>query len=364
MEKGNANLHFLDRYLGIPLIVFLGVFRLLKREIPAHFQPKRIAILNISSIGDNVLMTAPVQDLRNRFPNTEIWVFCGDTNFGVVKMFPWVDKVIKLPVTKVLDTVKEIRRQPSFDVLIDFGPWPRLNAFYSFVFKARHKIGFRSIGQWRHFVYDHPVLHTDQRHELENFRALLSPFSIEAKAEPYLPVTVGVDIPKPYLLFHPWPGGFKSYMKEWQMTNWVKLAEMLKPMGLDIFVTGAKADVEVSETLVRLSNGSLKNIAGKYNLSETATLLQGANLLVSVNTGVMHMGAALGTPLVALHGPTSVKRWGPVSDRAINVSPQGNDCGYLHFGYEYHKGKSNCMEQITVEEVFRAVQNQLNKHVS
>jgi ADP-heptose:LPS heptosyltransferase len=73
------------------------------------------------------------------------------------------------------------------------------------------------------------------------------------------------------------------------------------------------------------------------------------------------MGAALGVNMVALHGPTSVHRWGPVSKKAYNVFPKNAQCGYLHFGYEYHKSKVNCMELITVDEVMKAVIEQFAK---
>jgi heptosyltransferase I len=73
------------------------------------------------------------------------------------------------------------------------------------------------------------------------------------------------------------------------------------------------------------------------------------------------MAAALGVKMVALHGPTSVLRWGPVSDQALNVFPQNAQCGYLHFGYEYHKSEVNCMDLIKVDEVTEAAIQQLGK---
>jgi ADP-heptose:LPS heptosyltransferase len=363
MEKGNANLHFLDRYLGIPLVLFLGFFRVLKKRIPVAFEPKRIAILNISSIGDNVLMSAPLQDLKNRFPNAEIVLFCGDTNFGVTKMLPGIASTHKLPVTKVLESIKYIRKEGQFDLLIDFGPWPRLNAIYAAFFRSKCKIGFRSIGQWRHFVYDYAIIHSDQKHELDNFRALLDPLQLSSNARPRLDIPSGsleLDAQE-YVIFHPWPGGYKSYMKEWPESNWLELAEKLSAFGLKIYITGAKDDVVNSQKMEQKSNGLLYSLAGKYNLSDTAKLVQNARLIVAVNTGIMHMAAALGVKMVALHGPTSVLRWGPVSDQALNVFPQNAQCGYLHFGYEYHKSEVNCMDLIKVDEVTEAAIQQLGK---
>lgn len=363
MEKGNSSLHFFDRYVGIPILAFLGLFKIVKNKFPPDFSPKRIAILNISSIGDTVLMSAPVQDLQLRYPKAQIEIFCGSTNVGVLSMFPAVSNIHKLPVTHVFESIAEIRKAGEFDLVIDFGPWPRLNAIFAFFFQSKFTIGFKSKNQFRHFGYDYPVVHSDQKHELDNFRALLLPLKIEAKANPLLNLSAKPN-PLPesnYILFHPWPGGYKSYMKEWSKNSWLTLAKKLSDLGHKIYVTGAKADAEVTDDLVKQSEGTLHSIAGLYNLVDTAIIVKNAALLVSVNTGIMHVGAALDTKMVALHGPTSVKRWGPASANAINIYPHDTQCGYLHFGYEYNKSTVNCMALISVEEVFEAVLKQLNE---
>ncbi|MBC7389778.1 MAG: glycosyltransferase family 9 protein [Opitutaceae bacterium] len=360
MEKGNASLHLLDRYFGIPLIVILGLLRLFKRKIKPGFKPKRIAILNISSIGDNILMSGQVADLHKKFPGSEIRIFCGETNFGLVKLIPNVVEVIKLPVTNVKESVHVITNQQSFDLMIDFGPWPRLNSLYAAFFKATIKIGFKSKGQWRHYVYDYAILHSNKKHEIDNFRALLEPLGIQSKLGPFLQAPeFSSGLKLPYIIFHPWPGGYKSFMKEWPKNNWLDLAEKMANLGYEIFISGSKDDVNASKRMADDSYGVLQSIAGKYNLAETCSLLKEASLLVSVNTGIMHLGAAMGTKLVALNGPTSVSRWGPVSDKAITVLPPGDECGYLNYGFEYHLSKVNCMELISVNAVYGAVQKQL-----
>lgn len=362
MEKGNANLHFFDRFLGIPIIAFLSLFKFSRRTIPKDFRPKRIALLNISSIGDTVLMSAIIQDLKIAYHDAEIEVFCGATNQAVFGMIPIISSVKKLPVTNVFESIKEIRNSGSFDLLIDFGPWPRLNAIFSFWFKAKYSVGFNSIGQYRHFGYDMPVAHSDQKHELDNFRHLLSPLSINSSSNPtlQLPAKANPIEGDRYILFHPWPGGFKSYMKEWPKENWLSLAKRLANSGYKLYVTGAKADVEATEELVAQCSGLLTSLAGKYNLEQTALIVKDAALLVTVNTGIMHIGAALGVKMVALHGPTSVLRWGPATDNAVNICPENSQCGYLHFGYEYDRSTINCMELISVEQVYTAVLKQLS----
>ena len=84
-------------------------------------------------------------------------------------------------------------------------------------------------------------------------------------------------------------------------------------------------------------------------------MLEGARVLVSVNTGVMHLGAILGTPTVSINGPNRNGRWGPVGPRAIGVEAPGEGCGYLHLGFDFDGQATDCMERITVEMVEAAV---------
>lgn len=93
------------------------------------------------------------------------------------------------------------------------------------------------------------------------------------------------------------------------------------------------------------------NGAGRYNLKEMENILGHAEFLVSVNTGIMHMGAAVGVPLIALHGATSVKRWGPLSDRARNIWTHEKCQPCISLGFESKCKDPICMKHITVDMV-------------
>jgi ADP-heptose:LPS heptosyltransferase len=86
-------------------------------------------------------------------------------------------------------------------------------------------------------------------------------------------------------------------------------------------------------------------------LAQTAAVLRDAAGVVSVNTGVMHLASCLDVPLVALSGPTSVQRWGPLSGSARNATPATGPCGYLNLGFEYPPVPPACMEAISTDDV-------------
>jgi ADP-heptose:LPS heptosyltransferase len=102
-------------------------------------------------------------------------------------------------------------------------------------------------------------------------------------------------------------------------------------------------------------------LAGKTSLPQLAALLQRADLLISGDSGPMHIGAAVGTPLIAIHGPTDPALSGPVSPKAtilrsdIWCSPCYNargpaDCRFF---------TTQCMKDITPDRVFTVVQEKL-----
>jgi heptosyltransferase III len=81
-----------------------------------------------------------------------------------------------------------------------------------------------------------------------------------------------------------------------------------------------------------------------------------ASAVVAVNTGVMHLAALLDAPLVALHGPTSRRRWGPLGTRSVALAPpDATACEFLNLGFEYPERAVDCMGSISVDEVFAAV---------
>jgi ADP-heptose:LPS heptosyltransferase len=366
MEKGNKLFHKLDRWVGIPLVMLLGAFKSQKKIQPLA-PNARLAILNLGSIGDNVLMSAIIADLRSQYPAISITAFTGNTNYQIVKLIPGVDETIKLSITNVSKSYKLIKSSGNFSLVIDFGPWPRLNSIFAAFFNADQKIGFNSKSQFRHYVYDIPVKHSSSLHEIDNFRNLISPLYHGKPHEPILSIiptdnsTQLINQLGKYCIIHPWPGGYKSYMKEWPLNYWVELINKINTEFDCIVITGAPSDSEKSAELFSFAKKkhevSLVNLSGKLNLQELVHFISASHLTISVNTGVAHIAAAVNKKQVCLHGPTNVLRWRPYNKNTISIVPAKGHFGYLNYGYEYNSTQENCMENITVDMVYDAVKS-------
>ena len=96
-------------------------------------------------------------------------------------------------------------------------------------------------------------------------------------------------------------------------------------------------------------------LVGRDGFASLCQVLLQSRLVISVNTGVMHLAAILGAPTISLNGPTNNDRWGPVGPRAVGIQSPGEGCGYLHLGFESCNGVTDCMERITVDMVLAAV---------
>lgn len=359
--RGNAALHLLDRYAGIPALALFSLVRS-KRTLPPTLNT--IGLLKTVAMGDTVLLSAIVADLRTAFPQSSIFFFCGESNYEVARMIPQLNRVIQTPASNPFAAVRAIR-SADLDVLFDFGHWPRWDALLAAISRAQFTVGFDTPGQHRSGAYDLAVPHSIDVHALANYRGLLHAIRV---ATPHLPALIAPpaleEEPRPYAAFHMWPGGMRKEAKRWPVENWLRLARDLARWGFDVVLTGSRPDQSANDAFIALTErpcrGRMRN-AGGASLPLTAAILANARVVVSVDTGVMHLASALGAPLVALHGPTSAKRWGPFGARAVVIEPALPGCGYIHFGWERTSGRPACMEAIRHEAVRDACRALLDK---
>ena len=354
--RGDGRLRVLDRTAGVAVLAAAGALKR-RRRLPAEI--RRIGILKSTGIGDMTLLAGVARDVAAAYPDATVFLVAGRDNAEVARLVGGVE-VVTVPIGEPIEAIRRLR-ELRLDVLLDFGQWTRVEAICSFLSGARFTIGFETPGQRRHYCYDMTVRHSGDVHELENYRRLAGSLGVESTTVPKLGEARSngwKPAAPPFVVFHLWPGGYRSELKEWPLESWRDLAARLVERGYSIVLTGAAADAERTEQFVRSCEGlegCVENAAGRYALSELVELLGRASCVVSVNTGVMHLAAASGAPTVALNGPTSEARWGPIGDRVRSVNADLPGCGYLNLGFEYDRGRTDCMREISVDRVADAV---------
>jgi ADP-heptose:LPS heptosyltransferase len=350
--RGNRGLRLLDQTVGILLLAALGAVRPKRARDAA---PRRIGLMKTTGIGDMILLTAIARDVIAAFPAADVIIFGGPENVDVARLVPDVGRV-QLQTAKPWVTLPLLRAE-RLDLLVDFGQWTRLEGLYAALSRARWTVGFETPGQHRHYAYDATVPHSNQVHELENFRRLAAVLGIESRSQPsFGPSAEGPRPPLsgPYVVFHLWPGGFRSELREWPPDSWRELARTFVRENFSIVLTGGPGDRVRTDAFVQSCGDCaphVVSVAGRYRVPELINVVADAQCVVSVNTGVMHLAAAVGVPTIALNGPTSSLRWGPVGVDVVSIESELAGCGYLDLGFEYDGQRTDCMGGISVERV-------------
>lgn len=367
-ERNNPLMKKMDKWIGCPLLCALGLFHRKRtvKDVTNVINP-RIAIIKTAGIGDTIVLSAIVDEIKSVYPKSSITWICAANNLGMVNALKYkgIDEVFCFEMKSPIKSFKGIKLLGNFDYVLDFAPWARINAVISWGLSAKFKAGFKRKKMYRHYVYDAWAEHLDTRHEIDNYRAVLeiSGFTLK-NFNPNLKKNEHAVIKGNYAVLQMQAGGASTNMRQWASENWAELARILyKQYGLRILFSGSSDDIAyVNEVIGNLKDDSLvvENIAGKYTLDQMSNVLQYAKLVISVNTGIMHYAAAVNVPLVALHGATSEMRWGPLSDNAIVVK-SGEDCQpCISLGAETKCCEPICMKNITVSMVVNAVQTLLN----
>jgi len=146
--------------------------------------------------------------------------------------------------------------------------------------------------------------------------------------------------------------------KRWPVAHWSALAERLSAAGYRSVVVGGPEDRGLAQQLVAEGRSAVASAAGEFSLQETGALLARARVVVSGDTGVMHMATGVGAPVVALFGPT-VAQFGffpyhapaAVLERALDCRPC-SATGTAACPLGHHR----CLADITPEEVAAAVE--------
>lgn len=346
----------LDRYVGIPVVTLVGTVRR-RRSLPQA--PRRIGLIQPTAIGDLILGTGLLVHLGKRFPDAEFHLFLGPGNAPLVPLLP-------VPVQAHLCNFKipwhawRALRRTRLDIIVDLTPWPRLTALCA-ALSGAFAVGFQSPQQFRHYAFDIAVPYARDVHVTENFRHMAEYFG---RCDDYrLAIKAGASAPPGDLAFerlilcHPAPGGTQAQAKSWPVRHWAELARRLAARGYLLGFTGLGRDAATINDILghaALPTRQAFSLCDRLDLGGLAAVLQRACLLISVDTGVLHLASALERPVIGLHGPTKAARWGARGPHAVGLDAPHPGGGYITFGYEDAPEGARIMASLTVEAVERA----------
>lgn len=313
-------------------------------------------MITLSNIGDAVLTLPVLGVLKREFPGADITVMVAANGRELFELEPAVSRVViydkHIPFSKKVELGLRMKRR-RFDLVVDLR-----NSLFPLLIGAR---------------YNTPlfVKRADSHiHRMNKHLKRLSALGIPVDNPPFL-VSITRD---DKLYIHSilnglgiLPGddivavaaGAKSHIKRWTTTGFIKVCDRLnKEAGLKVLLMGDDSDRAINEEIHAAGLKEVYDLSGRTNLRELAYLLSLCKLLITNDSAPLHIGSAVGTPIVAIFGPTDYKKYGPVSANSVVIN-KGLSCSpcqkaQCRFGLD-------CMKQISTEEVFACAKRILER---
>jgi lipopolysaccharide heptosyltransferase II len=331
----------------------------------------RILVIKLSSLGDVILATAALRALREKFgPNYRISVLVGEGAKDVLLRCPYIDELIVCDLkgrqagwTEFLRLAARVRRQ-GFEMVFDM----QNN-------RASHLLAWLSMAPER-FGYRNAKLGFLLNRGIPEDKKAMDPLAHQFRVF----AQIGI-MPKDNSL-QMWPGrdddeyveemlkgqwlsdhqkliGINvSASKRWATKNWprrmlVEFCEEVARKGWRVVLTGTAEDLPESLALANeVRQAKPINTCGQTSVNQLACLIRRCHCFVSTDSAPLHIAAAMGTPFVALFGPTDPARHLPPAKRCAVVRKEV-PCGPC---YKDSCSRMECMRQISVAEVMQAVE--------
>lgn len=346
---------------------------MVKQTLPLTASPQRIIVRMPNWLGDFIMATPILTDLRHHWPEAKISAMCQGALSSVIQEDPHVDAIINFkrpkgfPGNKQNNEIVHPIKNGQYDLGIlltnSFS-----SAYWFWRGSVQNRIGFS--GNCRNLLLNYPIPFPEKResqHLVNTYKALLEPLGISlSKTAPriYVPpkeqqaAKEKLGITSADIIIGINPGAAYGSAKCWLPERFTQLChELLLRPNVKILFFGDKAGAPLVNSICStIPANRVINLAGSTTLLELFAFIQKCDLFLTNDSGPMHAASALGIPLIALFGSTSDATTGPyqggtIIHKHVPCSP----CYRRECPIDFR-----CMTRIEVKEVYDEIQQLLH----
>ncbi len=355
-----------------------------------------ILIVKLSSMGDVVHTLPAAQALRRAFPHAHLGWAVERAHAELLSGQPWLDEVLAWDRRARGGPAWLVRKLRSrrWELAIDFQGLLR-SALVTRASGARHRLGWRQAKELAPCFYterfDRPTMN---RHAVERSLELISslgaswpgvpmdrpylkgerptpPHSAAAELFPLHPQTLDIeavdqwtsrqrwDWRQPLVVLNP---HCRKAANRWPAARFAALAaRLVHSAAVRVALIGGAASRQLCDEIAAGLGGHVARADGQFGLLASTELLRRARVLVTGDTGPMHLAVAMGTPVVALFGPADPLRTGPYASDAIVLRERLPCAPCFARKCPLRYDPPLCMDRLSVESVYDAVLRQLDR---
>lgn len=317
-------------------------------------QPFRILVRSSNWLGDAVMSIPAVRAIKAGRPDVHVTVAAPAKLALVWKLVPEVDVVLPLESKSVLSVAHLYRQQAPFDVSILF-PNSLRSALHLWLARVPRRFGYRGHGRsWllnqrmRHEFYVGPLEH--HSHRYLRLAAVAGAETSDA-ALPALSQTSTIEAQTSKLALC--PGAEYGPAKRWLPERFAEVARNTAALeNVQWILLGTNRDIDIGKQIESLLHNHCVNRIGQTTIEQLIEELRDCRLLLTNDTGTMHLAALLGIPTVSIFGSTEPRLTGPLGQGHLRVRHhvECSPCFLRECPIDFR-----CMKAVTVSEVTDAV---------
>ncbi len=338
------------------------------REVLNNF---KVLIIKLSSIGDVILSTAALRAIRQHFahPNYKISFLVGEESKEILMRCPYIDELLVCDLKNKdkgltgLWRIGHVLRKKGFDRVIDLqnsrashilaylsgciDRYGYLNKKFSFLLNHRVDSPLAQVDPVTHQFRVLKMLGIDLLNNAlelwpspEDQKAVEDLFNAQWLSQAQKVVGINISASQRWMT------------KSWPLEHLISLCEELGLKDIRVIITGTSHDQALALMLVNsLKNTKIINACGKTSINELAVLIRKCQVFISADSSPLHIASSVGTPFIALFGPTDSRRHLPPGSN-YTVIKKDLPCSPC---YKTKCRTKRCMSQITPGQVLDAV---------